>query len=32
MIPYEQRFTLIGTTDVDVHISQLSSQIEISEA
>ena len=32
MIPYEQRFTLIGTTDVDVQMPELSSQIDISEA
>ena len=31
MIPYEGRFTLIGTTDVDLDISQLNEQLEISE-
>ena len=31
MIPYEGRFTLIGTTDVDLDISQLNEQLEISD-
>ena len=30
MIPYEQRFTLIGTTDIDVELSELSGQMDIS--
>ena len=31
MIPYEGRFTLVGTTDVDLDISQLDGQLKISD-
>ena len=31
LIPYEDRFTLIGTTDVDVQMSELSSQMTITD-
>ena len=31
MIPYEERFTLIGTTDVDVQMSELTGQMDITK-
>ena len=31
LIPYEERFTLLGTTDVDVHSAALSGQMDISQ-